>query len=91
MEIYLLHFLKHLTTFVDLVYRCGLEKRNVHFDFFFNEMVIPCRVPTFRGQKLVKHGGHWDISFLFVDLTRSNLKFYGSLIVILELWGPQLT
>ena len=36
MEIYLLHFLKHLTTFVDLVYRCGLEKRNVHFDLFFS-------------------------------------------------------
>ena len=24
---------------------------------FFNEIVLSCRVPTFRGQKVVKHAG----------------------------------
>ena len=64
---YLLHFLKqHLTTFVDLVFRCSLDKRTFHFDILFNEMFIPCRVPTFRDQKVLRHCGHWGISFLFI-------------------------
>ena len=24
-------------------------------------LCLPCRVPTFRGQKVVKHGDHWGI------------------------------
>ena len=52
---------QNLTAFVDLVYMCGLEKRTMHFDFF------QCRVPTFKCQKVVKHGGHRGISFLFFD------------------------
>ena len=68
MEIYLLHVLKQrLIAFVDLVYRCGVEKRTLHFDIFFNEMFLPCRVPTFKGQKVVKHGGRQSISLLFID------------------------
>ena len=59
---YLLQCLKqHLTAFVGLVYRCGIEKRT------FSEMFLPCRVPSFRGLKVVKHGGHQGISFLFID------------------------
>ena len=62
--IYLLHFLKqHLTTFVVLVYRCGLEALAL---YFFNEMFLTYRVPSFRGRKVVKHGGHWGISFLLL-------------------------
>ena len=54
MGIYLLHLLKQqLTAFVDLVYWCGLELGPCILIFFFNEMFLPCRVPTFRGQKVV--------------------------------------
>ena len=50
----MLHLLKqYLTAFDDVVYRCGLEQRILYFDIFFNEMFIPCRVPTFRGRKVV--------------------------------------
>ena len=45
---------------------CGLEKRTLHFGIFFNEIFLSCRVPTFRGQKVVKHGGHHGISYLFI-------------------------
>ena len=40
-EIYLLYFFKHLTAFVDLVYRCGLEKGILHLDILFNEINVP--------------------------------------------------
>ena len=68
--------------FFYLVYRCGLEKRTLYFDIFFNEMFLTCRVPTFRGQKEGKHGGPQGISFLFIDCTMSKLEFCGSPIVI---------
>ena len=56
-----LQFLKqNLTAFVYLVRRYGLEKMT-----FVNEIFLPCRVPTFRNHKVVKHGGREDISFLF--------------------------
>ena len=45
-----------LTAFVDLVYTCGLDKRTLHFDNYFNDMFLSCRVPTFRGQKVVVAG-----------------------------------
>ena len=42
MGTYLLHFLKqHLTSFVDLVYWNGLEKKTLHFDFFGSINVPP--------------------------------------------------
>ena len=68
MGIFLLYFLKqHLIAFVDKTYWCGLEKRALHFGiFFFNESFLSCRVPKFRGQKVVKHGGHHGISYLFI-------------------------
>ena len=43
-------FLTNLTSFVDLVYRCGLAKRTLHLDFF-NEIFLLCRVSNVRGQK----------------------------------------
>ena len=68
MGIYLLHLLKQkLDAFTDLVYMCGLEKVPCILIFLFNEMFLPCRVTTFRGQNMVKHGGHWGISFKFID------------------------
>ena len=30
------------------------------------QMFLPCRVPTFKSQEVVKHGGHKSISFLFI-------------------------
>ena len=73
----LLHFLKqHFITFVNWIYWCGLEKRTLHIKNFFNEMFLACRVPTFRGQNVVQHGGHQGFSCLFIDRTRSNLCFY---------------
>ena len=47
------------------------KKRTLHFAIFFNENFLSCRVPTFRGQKVVKHGGHHGISYLFIGWTRS--------------------
>ena len=44
-----------------------LGKRTLHLYSVFNEMFLPCRVTTFMGQKVVKHGGHQGISFLFID------------------------
>ena len=44
----------------------GLEKKTLHFYFVFNEMFLPCRVPTFRGQKVAKQGGHRGVSFLLL-------------------------
>ena len=43
-------------------------------------MLLPCsshvhRVPTFRGQNMVIHGGHQDISFLLIDLTELKSVF----------------
>ena len=35
--------------------------------FFFSRIFLSCRVPTFTGQKVVTHGGHGGISFLFID------------------------
>ena len=34
---------------------------------FLSRIFLSCRVPTFRGQKVVKHGGRRGISFLFID------------------------
>ena len=34
---------------------------------FFSRIFLSCRVPTFRGQKVVKHGSHRGISFMFID------------------------
>ena len=31
-------------------------KRTLYFDIFFKAIFLPCRVPTFRDQKVVKHG-----------------------------------
>ena len=42
-------------------------KRTLHSGIFFNGIFLSCRVPTFRGQKVVKHAGHRGISFLFTD------------------------
>ena len=39
-----------LTAFVDLFYRCGLEKMTLHFDFSPSEMLYRCRVSTFRAK-----------------------------------------
>ena len=58
------------------------KKDLVFWYFFFIEIFLPCRVATFRDQKLVKHGRDGGISFLHIDWTRSNLSIYGSLIVI---------
>ena len=33
-------------------------KRTLYFDIFFKAIFLPCRVPTFREQKVVKHGRH---------------------------------
>ena len=30
-------------------------------------MFLPCRVPTIKGQKVVKHGGHKGISFFLIQ------------------------
>ena len=50
-----------------------LRKKDLAFWYFFSRIFLSCRVPTFRGQKVAKHGGHQGISFLFFDWTRSNL------------------
>ena len=49
---------QHLIAFVDLVYRCGSEKRTLHSGILFSRIILSCRVPTLIGQKVVKHGGH---------------------------------
>ena len=42
--------------------------RTLYFDiFFFKAIFLPCRVPTFRDQKVVKHGRNGGISFLHID------------------------
>ena len=43
------------------------KKDLVFFIFSFKEIFLPCRVPTFRDQKVVKHGRHRGISFLHID------------------------
>ena len=86
MGISFLSYLKqHLVAFADEVYWCGLECRTLHSGIFFNGIFLSCWVPTFRSQKVVKHGGHRGISFLFIDLTRSTLSLYDSPIVTEEL------
>ena len=61
----------------------GAYKKGPYFlIFFFKDIFLPCRVPTFRGQKVLNYGRHLGISFLHIDGTRSNLKFHGSHIVI---------
>ena len=55
------------TDFVHLVYRCTLEKGGLRLDIYFNDLFLPCRVPTIRGQKVLKQGGHQGISFMFID------------------------
>ena len=57
----------------------------MHSGIVFNGIFLSCRVPTFRGQKVVKHAGHCGTSFLLNDRTRPSLQYYGSLIVIEEL------
>ena len=42
-------------------------KKDPAFWYFFSRIFHSCRVPHFRGQKVAKHGGHQDISFLFID------------------------
>ena len=39
----------------------------MHFEIYFNEIFLLCRVPTLRDQKVVKHGGHRSISLLFMS------------------------
>ena len=52
--IYLMNFLKqHLTAFVDLVYRCGLEKRTLQCDIFFS---IKCSSGAKRGKRRRSQG-----------------------------------
>ena len=41
--------------------------------FLYNEIFLSCRVPTFRGKKVVKHGGHRGISYLSIGWTMSDL------------------
>ena len=53
-----------------------LRKKDIAFLVFINEIFLSCRVPTFRGKNVVKHGGHQGISFLFIDWTRTNLQLY---------------
>ena len=65
MGICLLHFLSLLV---------WLIKRTLYFVIFFKAIFLPCRVPTFRDQKVVKHGRHRGISFLHIDWTRSICK-----------------
>ena len=36
--------------------------------FFFNEIFLSCRVPTFKGQKVVKHGAVVSHICLLVEL-----------------------
>ena len=39
------------------------------FVFFFNEIFLSCRVPTFRGEKVLKHDGHGEShSCLLIEL-----------------------
>ena len=65
-SIFAVLFEQHFIASVDKVYWCGLEKRTLHSGiFFFSRIFLLCRVPTFRGQKVAKHGGHQGISFLF--------------------------
>ena len=62
----MLYFLEqHFISSDDKVYWCGLEKRALHSGIFFSRIFLSCSVPTFRGQKVAKHGGHQGISFLF--------------------------
>ena len=58
MEICLLHFLSLLV---------WLIKMTLYFDIFFKAIFLPCRMPTFRDQKVVKHGRNGGISFLHID------------------------
>ena len=42
--------------------------RTLYFDIFvFKAIFLPCRVPNFRDQKVVKHGRNEGISFLHID------------------------
>ena len=52
---------------------CIRKKDLAFWYFFFSRVFLSGMVPTFRGLKVVKHGGHLGISFLFIDWTRSNL------------------
>ena len=36
------------------------------------KLFSPVGCPTFRGQKVVKHGGHHGISYLFIGSTRGQ-------------------
>ena len=59
---YLRYISKHLTGGVDIAFRCALNLNNI---YFFSM--------KFRGQTVVKHGGHQGISFLLIDFTGLNL------------------
>ena len=45
----------------------GKKKRTEHSGILINGIFLSCTVPTFRDQKVVKHGGHQGISFLFIE------------------------
>ena len=68
--LWLWYFLIILTYYFLLVW---LRKNALYFGMFFFEIIPSCRVPTYRDQKVVKHGGHHGISYLFIAETRSNL------------------
>ena len=51
----------------------SLRKKDLAFWYFFSRIFLSCGVPTFRGKKVVKHGGHQGISFLFINWSSSNL------------------
>ena len=42
------------------------EEKDLALCYFFSRIFLLCRVPTFRGQKVVKRGVHGGISFLFL-------------------------
>ena len=42
------------------------KKKDSAFCFFFYGIFLSCKVPTFRGQTVVKHGGHRGISFFII-------------------------
>ena len=56
-----------------------LRKKQTLHSSIFNKIFLSCRVPTFRGQKVVKHGGHQGISFLFIDWTTICISMAASL------------
>ena len=80
---------------MDLVYSCSSLKEP-YILITSNEMFLPCWVPTFRGQKVVKHGGHrrshsrmmvqlWQCFFsssFFQIMRESGSKYHLKLVII---------